>query len=86
MKTQEDLPAEQQLPNKLFIIPILGRPIFPGIFTPLMINNEEDTKVIEEAYNGDGYIGIVMLKNEEEKPTMADLHNEIGRASCRERV
>ena len=75
MKTQEDLPAEQQLPNKLFIIPILGRPIFPGIFTPLMINNEEDTKVIEEAYNGDGYIGIVMLKNEEEKPTMADLHN-----------
>ncbi len=75
MKIQDDLPAEQQMPNKLFIVPIAGRPIFPGVFTPLMVNNAEDTRVIEEAYNGDGYIGIVMLKNDTEKPTMADLHN-----------
>ena len=75
MKEQEALPAEQQLPNKLFIVPISGRPIFPGIFTPLMVNNEEDTRVVEEAYNGDGYIGIVMLKNEADKPGMADLHD-----------
>lgn len=69
------LPAEQELPNKLFIVPIGGRPIFPGIFTPLMINNSDDTKVVEEAYEGDGCIGIVMLKNDVEKPTLADVHD-----------
>ena len=67
------LPAEQILPNKLYIVPISGRPIFPGIFTPLMINNQEDTKVIEKACEGDNYIGIVMLKNDAEKPTLADV-------------
>ena len=69
------LPAEQILPNKLYIVPISGRPIFPGIFTPLMINNQEDTKVIEKACEGDNYIGIVMLKNDAEKPTLADVHD-----------
>jgi ATP-dependent Lon protease len=68
-------PAEVELPNKLYIIPIGGRPIFPGIFTPLMINNQEDTKVIEKACEGDNCIGIVMLKNDVEKPTLADVHD-----------
>ena len=72
----ENLPAEQQFPNKLFLIPIAGRPIFPGVFTPLMIsnNNAEDAKVVEEAYEGDGFIGIVMLKDEVEKPSVNDLY------------
>ena len=69
------LPAKEELPNKLYIIPIGGRPIFPGIFTPLMVNNAEDTKVIEEAYKNDGFIGIVMLKNDVDNPGIADLHN-----------
>ncbi|MCR5763780.1 MAG: endopeptidase La [Treponema sp.] len=69
------LPAREEFPNKLNIIPIGGRPIFPGIFTPLMINNAEDTKVIEEACKGDGFIGIVMLKNDAEHPTLADLYD-----------
>jgi len=43
------IPVEQTLSNKLLIIPLHGRPIFPGIFTPIMINNPNDTKAIEEA-------------------------------------
>src|SRR5574344_1864295 len=77
-KTHEDpsiLPAEQVLPNKLMIIPLSGRPIFPGIFTPLMVNNNDDTKVIEQAYDGDGFIGIVMLKEDKDKPSITDLHD-----------
>lgn len=77
-KKQDDpsiLPAEQVLPNKLMIIPLSGRPIFPGIFTPLMVNNTDDTKVIEQAYDGDGFIGIVMLKNDNDKPSVADLYD-----------
>ena len=42
--------ADQLLPNKLTLIPLAGRPIFPGIFTPLMINSADDVKVVEEAY------------------------------------
>ena len=74
------VPSEQLLPNKLVLIPLQGRPIFPGIFTPLMISSPEDVKVIEKAYEEDGFIGIVMLKNEAETPTVADLH-KVGTAA-----
>ena len=67
------LPSEQLLPNKLVLIPLQGRPIFPGIFTPLMISSPDDVKVIEKAYEEDGFIGIVMLKNDSETPSVADL-------------
>ncbi len=67
------IPTNQLLPNKLVLIPLSSRPIFPGIFTPLMINANEDIKVIEKAYEEDGFIGIVMLKNDVENPTISDL-------------
>lgn len=76
----EIVPADQLLPPKLSIIPLQGRPIFPGIFTPLMITTPEDTKVIEQAYNSDGYIGIVMLNKESESPVAADLYT-VGTAA-----
>ena len=69
------LPSDLQLPVKLNIIPLAGRPIFPGIFTPLMINATEDVKVAEKACESDGYFGLVLLKNEAENPTMADLYD-----------
>ncbi|MCM1320495.1 MAG: endopeptidase La [Bacteroides sp.] len=67
------IPVEQTLSNKLNIIPLQGRPIFPGIFTPLMINSPDDLKTVEEAHSGDGLVGIVMLKNETDEPAAADL-------------
>lgn len=72
--------TDQLLPNKLTIIPLQGRPIFPGIFTPLMVNAPEDVKVVEEAYEKEGFIGIVMLKNEAESPSISDLY-KIGTAA-----
>ena len=66
--------TDQILPNKLTIIPLSGRPIFPGIFTPLMISSAEDVKVVEEAYEKEGFIGIVMLKNDREVPSIDDLY------------
>ena len=78
--TNEIIPSEQMLPNKLTLIPLAGRPIFPGIFTPLMINSNDDVKVVEEAYENEGFIGIVMLKNEADSPSVADLH-KVGTAA-----
>ena len=80
MAEQIILPADQTLSNKLRLIPLSGRPIFPGIFTPLMINSAEDIKVIESAYAEDGLLGIVMLKNDSENPVVSDLH-EVGTAA-----
>ena len=68
------IPTENMLPDKLLLIPLQSRPIFPGIFTPLMINAAEDVKVVEKAYEEGGFIGIVMLKNDAETPAAADMH------------
>ena len=73
VKKGEIITAEQVLPNRLPVIPIQGRPIFPGIFTPLMISNQEDIKAVEQAYGGDNHIGIVMLKNEVTDASYKDL-------------
>ena len=48
-RATEIVPAEQLLPNKLPIVPLQGRPIFPGVFTPLMINSPDYKKLIEQA-------------------------------------
>ena len=72
--------TDQILPNKLTLIPLAGRPIFPGIFTPLMISSQDDVKVVEEAYEKEGFIGIVMLKNDAESPAASDLH-KVGTAA-----
>jgi ATP-dependent Lon protease len=74
MANSDIIPIEQILPNKLPIVPLMGRPIFPGIFTPIMIGNPDDVKVVEEALTADGMIGLVMIRNEFEKPKSDDLH------------
>ncbi|ULQ59397.1 endopeptidase La [Brucepastera parasyntrophica] len=73
MAEKNIVPIEQLLPNKLFLIPLTGRPIFPGIFTPIMINNSDDVKVVEEAYSTDGFIGICMVNTESDTTTVSDL-------------
>jgi ATP-dependent Lon protease len=74
MAEQSLVPIEQSLPNKLPLVALMGRPIFPGIFTPIMIGNPVDVKVVEDAVAGDGLIGMVMLVNETDAPTINDLH------------
>lgn len=75
MAEQTIVPIEQLLPNKLFLVPLTGRPIFPGIFTPVMINNPDDVKAVEDVYSGDGFVGILMIKNEVDSPAVADLYD-----------
>ena len=68
------VPIDQILPNKLPLVALMGRPIFPGIFTPIMIGNPTDVKVVEDANSGDGLIGLVMLLNETDAPSITDLY------------
>jgi len=75
MSETEIIPAEKLLSNKLTILPIMGHPVFPGIFSPLMINNPDDVKAVEEAFNGDSLIGVIMVKDESDEPTAEDLYS-----------
>ncbi|MCL1815057.1 MAG: endopeptidase La [Treponema sp.] len=74
MPDQSMVPIDQILPNKLPLVALMGRPIFPGIFTPIMIGNPPDVKVIDDAVSGDALIGLVMLRNETETPSITDLY------------
>jgi ATP-dependent Lon protease len=74
MSDQSVIPIDQLLPHKLPLVALLGRPIFPGIFTPIMIGNPTDVKVVEDANTGDGLIGLVMLLNETDAPSITDLY------------
>lgn len=74
MSDQSIIPIDQILPNKLHLVALMGRPIFPGIFTPIMIGNPADVKVVDEAVAADGMIGLVMLQNETESPSIDDLY------------
>jgi ATP-dependent Lon protease len=74
------VPIDQLLPNRLPLVALMGRPIFPGIFTPIMIGNPVDVKVIDDAVAGDAMIGLVMLQNETETPSIGDLY-KVGTAA-----
>lgn len=71
------IPLEALPPNKLTLIPIACRPIFPGFFTPLTIDSPENVKTVEEIYEKNDFFGIVLVKNDCENPTVNDLH-EVG--------
>ncbi|MBQ6028123.1 MAG: endopeptidase La [Treponema sp.] len=72
-ETTQILPVEQILPPSLNMLSIQGRPIFPGIFTPLQISNEDDQKAVEAALKADGFIGIVLAKDDKKKPSLKNL-------------
>jgi ATP-dependent Lon protease len=74
MSDQSVIPIDQILPNKLPLVALMGRPIFPGIFTPIMIGNPADVKVVDDAVAGDGIIGLVMLQTETETPSIVNLY------------
>ncbi|MDR1257622.1 MAG: endopeptidase La [Spirochaetaceae bacterium] len=80
MAEQSVVPIEQMLPPKLPIVALAGRPIFPGIFTPIMIGNPTDVRVVDETASGDGYIGLTLIEHEADSPDVSDLYN-VGTAA-----
>jgi ATP-dependent Lon protease len=81
MSDNEIIVAEKALPEKLFIVPLLGKPIFPGIFTPIMITSNEDIEIVNQAMENDKVIGLILLKEEDESATGPDDIFQIGTAA-----
>ena len=73
------LPVEQALPPTLNILPIQGRPIFPGIFTPLQIANDADQKTVEQAARDGGFLGISLVKKTMKKATRKTFSPSVAR-------
>ena len=74
MSENEIIPIDQILPNKLPVIALVGRPIFPGIFTPIMIANPPDMQIVEQALTADGMLGLVLAKEEADAYNSENLH------------
>jgi len=55
--------VDRMLPPKLSLIPMKTRPVFPGIFMPLIIGGEKYIKTIERVMDIDGYIGLIMIRD-----------------------
>lgn len=51
------------LPTQIFIIPMRGCPIFPGLFTTIEVSDKQDIDIIRhcERYNG---FGVLLLRND----------------------
>ncbi|MDR1625210.1 MAG: endopeptidase La [Spirochaetia bacterium] len=67
------VPAAQTFPNKLLIMPLMGKPIFPGIFTPVMLVNPDDIALVEQSLSGDSHIGLALAKTPDDKSSAADI-------------
>jgi ATP-dependent Lon protease len=75
MPDNQIIPIEMILPNKIPIIPLNGKPIFPGIFTPIMLGSQEDIKTVDDAMQSDGMVGLVLVREDTDKPQASDLHH-----------
>ena len=60
--------AYANLPTTIFIIPMRGCPIFPGLFTTIEVSDKQDIDIIRhcERYNG---FGLLLLKNDAKENT-----------------
>lgn len=78
MNGKQIIPAEQVLPNKVYLLHLTGKPIFPGIFTPMMITSPEDIETVKLALDSDGFIGLLLLKQADADSAVVDNLYSIG--------
>ena len=78
MEHRQIIPADTVLPPKLIILPLHNSPMFPGVFTPMMIPEGRDERVVRKALNGDGCVGLVMLRGGGEAEPQRDSADKLG--------
>ena len=62
MEHRQIIPADTVLPPKLILLPLSNNPMFPGVFTPMMIPEGGGERIVRQALGGDGCIGLVMMR------------------------
>ena len=73
------IPVSDILPDKLIILPISHRPLFPGITIPITFNGSKFKKAIEKAYDeNNGIFGVTLVKEENKKDFFKSELYEVG--------
>jgi ATP-dependent Lon protease len=74
-KTANEAPTAEQpnaqasnIPAELAILPLFNYVIYPLTVVPLAVGQEQSIRLIDEAVLGERMIGLVTLKNEQERP------------------
>lgn len=71
--------VDNVLPPHLSILPLLQRPIFPGMTIPLTFSGKEKLQVLKKAMEEeDGYIGLAVAKNYQEEDYTESEFYEVG--------
>ena len=81
MEETQIIPANQVLPLKLYVLPLQGNPIFPGIFTPLMVASAADVQVVEQALAEQGFIGLVLTESPDMENPSGEQLLKVGTAA-----
>jgi ATP-dependent Lon protease len=69
---------EDALPKQIFLLPIKVRPVFPGIITPLIVPPGRFISAIDETNKGAGFIGLILLKDDESEVPSEDNIYQVG--------
>jgi ATP-dependent Lon protease len=71
------------IPEELAILPLFNVVIYPLTVIPLAVGQEQSIQLIDEAVLGERMIGLVTLKNEQERPehVAAEDYYQIGTAA-----
>ncbi len=70
------LEDEKLLPRNLFILPLAMKPLFPGLFTPLMVTDQEDVAIIEKAQAHGNLFGALLQKSSASGKQRSELSND----------
>ncbi|HKK75035.1 MAG TPA: endopeptidase La [Saprospiraceae bacterium] len=71
--------VEPVIPNRLTILPLTQRPIFPGMAIPLTFTGNQRIKAVKNAFEKeDGYIGLALTKEYNEEDYSQSEFYEVG--------
>ncbi len=76
----EIIKGDQYLPEKLTIIPVQARPVFPGMVTPLLVTKSKFSMAAAKELDAKYHVGLVLVKDEKEEITPENLY-EYGTVS-----
>jgi len=75
------VPAEGGVPTTLFVLPVRGLVVFPGLMFPLVLESEFVQDVVEKARSQSQFLGIFLSRAEEGAPLDPKKVERVGMAA-----
>ncbi|NIZ47311.1 endopeptidase La [Entomospira nematocerorum] len=78
MHDNELIPAQLTLPVRLPVVALLNKPVFPGIFLPMMVNTPSDLRAVELSEENGGFIALLLVREAGEEPRDTSHFYDVG--------